>query len=130
MAASSRERFDYLKAKWRAAFDKASALRGNLRARYGEYHFQAPRGMRDKADKAGAAQDRASDAIFAWLDAHSPRNWRVGVPAFWTCAELTFEDATTRGKLSLVPPVAWGGVPQDSIRFAAALPERSESFAW
>jgi hypothetical protein len=124
-------RFEYLKSKWRAAYEKASELRSALRFDYGEYwHIYAPKGKRDKADKASAAQDRASDAIFAWLDEHSPRDWRVGVPAHWTCENLTYADAVTRGQLSVTPPPCYGCLPQDSIRFAAALPEREPAFAW
>lgn len=116
------ERFESLQARWRAAQEKAHSLRFDLRYHYGEhYYVYAPKGKRDKADRASRAEEKAADAIFAWLDANSPRDWRRGVPSAWVCGELTYADAMTTDQLSVVPPVAYGCTSADSIRFARAI---------
>lgn len=128
---TAQERFEALQARWRAAHDKQHDLRFKLRYAYGDtYYIHAPKAKRDRADRASKAADFVQDAIFAWLDANSPRSWRTGVPCYWVCESLTYADAITTGQLSVTPPVAYGGLPSDSIRFAAALPTKEPAFAW
>lgn len=109
-----------LQAKWRKL---AEALRDELykldRA-YGK-SWMAPESKRRKLEALRARESAASDAIFSWLDAHSPRAWRSGVPANWICDELTEADALTRGALSVVPPVAYGCNPSHVRQFAQPL---------
>lgn len=114
---SPESRFSALQERFRKAADAASNLRFALNYKYGEV-YNAKRSERDKLDKLRERESKAADAIFAWLEANSPRNWRHGCPYYWICTELTYADAVTSGALSVVPPVCYGGSPQDSIRFA------------
>lgn len=109
-----------LQEKWRKAHEKERDLARKLEYTYGKT-WMAPQGKRAKYDAVNKRLDAAMEAIFAWLDANSPRNWRTGVPAFWVCEHLTEADALTADRLSVVPPVAYGSLPGDSIRFAQAV---------
>ena len=117
---TKQERFEQLQARWRAAKEKADEFGYQLRYKYGEpAYLNAPRVPREKYDRLRNAEDRASDAIFKWLDAHSPRSWRTGVPSNWVCESLTYADAMTRDRLSVVPPCAYGSYPEDMVRFSS-----------
>lgn len=114
-----RETFEKLRAKWLKTSEAARVFGVALRGQYGEhYPYQAPKGKLKRLDALRAREDKASAAIFAWLDANSPRQWRTGVPAYWICESLTYDDAVTSGQLSVVPPPSYGCYPSDSIRFA------------
>jgi hypothetical protein len=113
-------RWEYMQERWRKAIEAARTLQFDLKYHYGET-YSAPRAKREKLDRLWAREASASDAIFAWLDANSPRQWRTGVPAYWICGDLSFADALTSGHLSVIPPVCYGSFPSDSIRFAAAV---------
>lgn len=117
---TQQERFERMQGKWRAAHQAAWEYRLTLKLAYGE-SYHAPRGKRERLERLTAREDQASDAIFAWLDANSPRDFRRGVPADWVCGSLSYADAVTHGPMSVVPPVAFGCYPSDSQRFAAAL---------
>jgi hypothetical protein len=111
-----------LQERWAVLDEKARELRWSLEGKYGSpWYINVPRAQRERIEKAHNRADKAQEAIFAWLDTHSPRSWRSGVPANWVATQLTEEDALTRGRLSVTPPVAYGGMPSDSLRFAAAI---------
>lgn len=107
-----------LQARFADKHEKARSYAHELSYKYGQT-WQAPSGMRTRLDKLRAAEDKAMEAVFAWLDAHSPRNWRVGVPAHWVCEHLTETDALTAGQLVTVPPAGYGTTYDQAIRFAA-----------
>ncbi len=116
------QRFEHLKTRWRTAYDKARDLRFELIRQYGrEFTYHAPKAPRDRLERVYIAEDKAAEAIFAWLELHSPRQWRTGVPAHWVCESLTYADAMTTGQMQVIPPVAYGHMPNDAIRFAAPL---------
>jgi hypothetical protein len=75
-------------------------------------------GQRSRCDAAIKRTDAAMEAVFVWLDSHSPRGWRSGPPAHWVCDELTLADALTAGQLAVIPPCSYGQMPCDAIRFA------------
>lgn len=104
--------------KWRTAYRRLCALRFALEARYGHV-WHAPRGQEAKLDHLREKETEAADAVFAWLDEHSPRCWRTGPPMHWVCGELTEADALTSGPLSVVPPPAYGSAHREMDRFAA-----------
>lgn len=112
--------FERLQARWRAAHEKETRLRHQLDYKYGKW-WMAPRGKQQQFERAQAAEGAASDAIFAWLDIHSPRDWRHSAPCLWVCDKLTYEDAVTEGPLAVVPPCSYGRYPSDMIRFAQAV---------
>lgn len=124
-------RFEALQAKWRSAQTKAHDLRFELQYHYGDmYRVRAPKAKMAKADKASAAEERAQDAIFTYLEANSPRSWRSGVPCYWVCDKLTYADAITAGQMSVIPPVSYGGMPSDSIRFAGPVQAKEPVCSW
>lgn len=109
-----------LQAKWRKAHEAERKMARELEYQYGKT-WLAPRGKQARYEAIAKRESAASGAIFAWLDANSPRDWRRGVPAHWVCGELTEADALTAGTLSVLPPVAYGRMPSDSVRFAMAV---------
>lgn len=128
---TKQQRFEALQARWRKAREKASELRYKLESAYGWMYFvHAPKGKRDRLDLARAAEDKAQDAIFTWLDQNSPRDWRRGVPCNWVCDSLTYADAITSGQLSVTPPVAYGGDITDSLRFARPVAPQETAPMW
>ena len=106
-----------LQERWCVAHEAMLTVLYSLDRRYGKAAY-APLGKRAKLEAAYKREDKASDAIFAWLDARSPRDWRHGVPAYWVCTQLTEADALTAGQLSVVPPPAYGHYESDAVRFA------------
>ena len=111
-----------LQAKWRALNDRVRQMTCQLSYKYGSpWYVHAPWGQREKVDAMNKREDAAMEAVFAWLDDNSPRSWRVEVPAYWVCSELTLADALTTGQLSVVPPPGYGSFPCDSVRFALPL---------
>lgn len=109
-----------LQARWRKANESLRAYSRELTAQYGD-PWRAPAGKERQLEAKRARESAAADAIFAWLDEHSPRGWRSGCPAHWICDELTIEDALTDGTMSVVPPCSYGSYPSDMVRFASAL---------
>lgn len=128
---TKQQRFEALQARWRKAKEKARNLAFDLRYHYGDFYFvSAPRAKREKKERASAAEEKASDAIFLWLDQNSPRSWRTGVPADWVCDSLTYADAITSDRLSVTPPVAYGCYPSDSVRFAQPVAPNETAPSW
>lgn len=109
-----------LQDKWRKLNTALRAEIGYLDRAYGRAAY-APESKRRKLEALRARESAASDAIFAWLDAHSPRSWRSGVAAYWVCDQLTEADALTRGALSVVPSAGYGSNPSQVLHFARAL---------
>lgn len=95
-----------------------------MRLKYGQYRFGIRKSEANRLERLDAADTKAQDAFFAWLDEHSPRCWRSHAPACWIVEELTFDDAVSDGQLATIPPCAWGYAPSDMVRFSA--PVRSE----
>lgn len=109
--------FERLQCKWRKVSDAVGEMAYQLKRQYGEtYH--APRGKQAKLESLRSRESAACEAIFAWLDANSPRDWRHGAPCYWVCDKLTIADALTSGQLSVVPPLCYGYLPSDMVRFA------------
>lgn len=121
-----RTRFTLLQQAVRDANRTAQTLRVALECRYQQLCY-APLTKRRQVEALNRTADRHQAKFFAFLESISPRNWAEGVPIRWIVDSLTFEDATTRGQLTDVPPPAWGYEPQDSQRFA--LPVREERHA-
>lgn len=67
----------------------------------------------------------AIGAIYAWLDANSRRSWSGAVPDLWVCTDRTFDDATTPGYLSVVPPLPFGITAERQRRLLTPLRRRS-----
>lgn len=114
---TKQEYFERLQARWRAADVALSEHSASLRYRYGNT-WQAKPAERKRLDALRDREGHAVDAIMAWLDNHSPRDWRRGVPCHYVCGALTYADAVTSGPLSVVPPVAFGCYQSDAVRFA------------
>lgn len=121
--------FTELQTKWRTAADKLEAIQYALRSKYTRYLIGIASTEQSKLDRARAAESKASDAVYEWLDVHSPRDWRYGVPCSYVCRDLTEADAITTGELSVIPPVCFGGTVNESRQFAAAVAGHSSLFA-
>lgn len=115
-----RDKWAKLQAAWHKAHEAEYAEHRRLMYKYGN-SWQAPLGQRTRLEKLRARESKARDAIFAWLDTNSPRSWRTGVPCYWVCEELTYDDAVTTGTMSVVPPAGYGSYPGDAERFAQAV---------
>jgi len=120
---SNEAKFDAKRKKLVAAVEKRTALQVELARKYGD-------GFRESWLTAGEARrleglkTRASDLadeMFAFVASISPRDWSTGVPFNWIVNELSFADAITRGALSVVPPVAYGGSTNEVEKLARAL---------
>jgi hypothetical protein len=74
-----------------------------------------------KLETFARARDRAGEALLAVLDRVGCRQWRSGVPYHWIMSNLSWDDATTRDALSVVPPCAYGSSARDMERFARAI---------
>lgn len=108
----ARKRFDALRSKYLAAKAKREDQLVSFRARYGsEYQdsWLSPPDRKRK-ERLNAAVDKAGDALFAHVQAISPRDWSFGVPLCWVLSDLTFEDAVRPidEPLSVVPPLSYG----------------------
>lgn len=72
-------------------------------------------------EKLKRAAGRAEQSFFKFLKTIQKRDFSVGVPAWWIRDVLTYEDATTTGALSVVPPPAYGYTELSVQQFAGAL---------
>jgi hypothetical protein len=124
MSARDRARFEAIRARWVKSCDAERAYRMDvLLRRYGKMDppsYWPNATERRRLDTFRRAQDRASDAMFELLDRIGGRYWRSLVPHWWVMEDLSYEDATTRGALSVVPPCGYGARPSDVERFATA----------
>jgi hypothetical protein len=113
------ERFTELQAAARAAAYELRTRRAALQARY-QATCYAPRGAQSALASLDRKAERTARAFHTYLS-QSPRDWSVGVPAWYAVESLTWADASTRGPLGTVPPAAWGYTDRDAERFAASL---------
>lgn len=120
---TKQERFDTMQARWRKAQEAERWFSHALTYKYGNW-WQAPSAKRDRMESLRRRTEAAADAIFAWLDSNSPRQWRAGVPAHWVCDSLTYADAITAGRMSVTPPPSYGSYPSDALRFAQPIEPR------
>jgi hypothetical protein len=124
MSARDRARFEAIRARWVKACDAERAYRLDvLLSRYAKTNPSSSwlnATERRRIDAFRRAQDRASDAMFELLDRIGGRYWRSLIPHNWVMEELSYEDAITRGALSVVPPCGYGAHPREVERFATA----------
>lgn len=117
-------RFHALQERWRIAEEKREAFRYRLFDKYRSftvYDHEMTKAERTKRESLQRAADKIGEALLTLLDEVSPRRWRSGAPYHWIMEHLTWADAITAGPLSVIPPPAYGMVPSDMRRFAAAL---------
>ena len=110
---ADRRRFDALRTRYLAADAKLREAIVVFERRYGSVVVWRPwlsAAESARLQRLDAAKDRASRAIYALLEAISPRSWMSGVSAHWVCAELSWEDAVRplSEPLSVTPPLAYG----------------------
>jgi len=119
----NRERFETLQAQIRALLREKGERLVALHVKYGSANTHyASKGEKAPIDRLNTRIGRLSDKLFALLADISPRDWRSGVPCHWAITKLTYDDATTRDALSVIPPAAYGYTEHDARMFAAALP--------
>jgi hypothetical protein len=122
------ERYATLRTRAREAAERLRQYQIRLSVRYGSMSGNTPdhylkAAERRKRDQLKAACDRHDRAMYAYVEAISPRAWDQGVPYTWIVHTLTFDDAVTRGALSVVPPPAWGFGQDDTRRIAQPVQE-------
>jgi hypothetical protein len=124
---SDRKRFDAIRARWCKSREAERAYRLDvLFDKYGDRYppdYWLTATERRRLEVFRRAQDRASDAMFALLERIGGRSWKSLIPHHWVMEELTFEDATTRGRLSAVPPCGYGASRLYVESFAGARTE-------
>lgn len=119
---SSKLKFKLLQANWHARSIAEDKIRLRLQEAYGpDYFVAANKTELQKLERAGVQTQKASEKFYTWLDCNSPRNWRSGIPIWWVCSELTYEDAMTKDRLANMPPPAFGYTIKDRETFAKAL---------
>jgi hypothetical protein len=119
---TKRERFEYLQSQARAARADRATFRIDLEVKYGSGNVAyASRGERKRLEQLDAREKRTFDRFFKFLETLSPRAWGIGFPCSWLVYSLTFDDACTRGALSVVPPAAFGYTEHEARQFAGAL---------
>ncbi len=116
----ARERFSILQAKAQQASEAARDCAIDLRVKYGDAYYRGYLGRREihKLEMLQRAETRAVDRLFAFLDTIQGRQFRSDVPCHWIVEKLTYDDATTRGQMSMIPPPAYGRNAADSQQFA------------
>lgn len=121
---TDRQRFESARRRYREAEERRETFRCAMLAKYGRLdpsRAWMTRGEVDRLERVRRAEDRAGDALFAVLDRVSARSWRSGPPFWWIMTELSWEDVTTSGALTVIPPCDYGSCPRDMERFAAPL---------
>ncbi len=122
---TDREHFERIRARYLAAKQREDAYRLEvLLPKYGQMRPQRgwlTRTELKKLETVRRAQDREYDRFFLLLDRIAGRDFRNGVPWVWVMENLTYEDAITKGQLSVVPPVYYGGTERGAEEFAQAV---------
>lgn len=110
--ANPRAKFDALRVRYLAAKEKFDEHCSAMRVKYGgDYQDSWLRaGERRAEEKIRGKVATAGDALFARVQAVSPRDWSYGVPVCWVYENLTWEDAVRPAgePLSVVPPLSYG----------------------
>ena len=110
--AEPRAKFDRLRARYVEAAARLDEADVEFAGRYGARYATTWLSRRDqqRLERLRAARRKAEEAIFAHVQAHSPRDWGRGVPQAWVCASLTWDDAVRPlgEPLSVVPPMSYG----------------------
>jgi hypothetical protein len=124
-----RATWERLQAKWREADSALDECLYKLRYKYGS-HSNATATERKRLEAIRAREDKAREAIFAWLDQFSPRQWRSGVAYWWPSKCLSYDDATTSGHLSTEPQMAYGSTQADLKALMAPVESREVAPSW
>jgi hypothetical protein len=121
-----RTKFYAAREAWLKAKERTDTLIRDAESKYGAPYYVTlsykHRGIEARINAAREREMAKEQVLFGILDTISRRDWRTGAPAGWILRELSFEDAITRGPLSVVPPPAYGSCVYQMQRFAAALP--------
>ena len=121
---ADRRKFDSLQRQWAGLKERRHTFEFDvLLPKYGQ--VQPPRMWMTPAeikrfDGIIDREHKLIDAMHELLDRISPRSWRSGVGATHPF-DMPWEDAVTRGRLSKVPSVPYGGSEAQVRAFADAL---------
>lgn len=114
-------KFEKLRAAYIALDEKTDAIRLEYRIKYGnDWRSCLTRAQTKKLDALHERKDRISDQFFVLLDSISPRNWRSTIAFGWVITKLSYADAITKERLSVLPEPAYGSTVGDVQRFALA----------
>ena len=118
-------RFNDLQGKWQAASEKWHGFNYELKRQYGDsrgYCWNVPKGKRDRQERLEAAESKACTRFLDFLKVLNPdRQWSTGFPIGFLMDSLTYADATTRDRMAITPPPAYGYTQRDAETFAAPL---------
>lgn len=106
--------FESLQAAWREATTKLEEHKSALRLKYGPRSPSAWWSAKERRadERLYRAEGRTAEAFYAWLDVHSPWEWRRGVQFAWVRDNLTLAMATSETPPMLPPESAsWGVLP-------------------
>jgi hypothetical protein len=110
MAAPSRAKFEAAQKAACVARRAIDEIEIDLAVKYGRGNERwASRAEQKRLEQRRAQWDRACDRVWRMLQG-APRDWGTGVPVWWICEKLTYDDAfrPTNEPLSVVPPLSYG----------------------
>lgn len=107
--APTAEQWNKLRADYLEADRAYDALDIDLSVKYGKREW-ASRTEQKKLDQLRKRKARVCEKMFAVLDKVATRDWHHGVPAYWVCEKLSWEDAIRPANepLSVTPPTVYG----------------------
>ena len=117
---NARTRFEELQRKSQTATRAVDDYRITLIVKYGSngWRSYASRTEQKRFDILQRTADRAFDRFFTFLQSIAPRDFARGFGCAWIRDSLTFDDAITHDRLSVVPPPSYGLLPSDMVRLA------------
>jgi hypothetical protein len=114
---TNRDRFNKLQSQIRELDQRKADYAIDLRVRYRDPHYAKP-AERKRLDAFDARIDKLATKLFEIIDLEGGRKWDSGVPWHWILTCLSYDDMTTHGQLSVIPPPAYGFTAWDMQRFA------------
>ena len=125
---TSEARFAHLQTRWQEADAKWREYNYQLKRQYGDargYCWNVPNGKRQRQERLEAAESKASARFIDFLKTLNPdRSWSTGFPIGYLQDSLTYADATTRDRMVVTPPPAYGYTARDAEAFAGPIVER------
>lgn len=124
-ATTTEERFHHLQTRWQEASEKWHSYNYEIKRQYGDargYCWNVPAGKRARQERLESAESKACARFIDFLKVLNPdRSWSTGFPIGYLQDSLSYADATTRERMSITPPPAYGYTPRDAEAFAGPL---------
>lgn len=126
VSTADRDTFEQLQREARESRDSWQAYARELDRRYQSRDY-APAAKRRKLEVLWRAESRTWRKFYTYLEAIAPRDFGRGFPCPWLLDGLTFADAVTRDRLSVVPPLAFQWTQADQLRIIGPVSPEGEA---